>query len=73
MAYIVAEVFDDGRVEEGRDCIEDPDVHAVGDEEQYIAGVPAEVLDGLQVALLLALRPQLLRPVGRGRRLILEC
>lgn len=53
--HLVVEVLGDGVIEEGGDGVEDAHVDAVGDEQEPVAGVGAQVDDGLEVGLLVVL------------------
>ena len=48
-------MLDNGCIEEGGNGVEHSHVHAVGDQQENIARVGAEVLDGAKIGLLLIL------------------
>ena len=65
-------MFDNCCIEEGGNGVEHSNVHAVGDQEENIARVGTEVLDGANVGLLLIVLFHFLSSVGRSSGSVLE-
>ena len=69
---LVVKVRDDGGVEEGGDGIEDTNIHTIGEEEEDVARIEAEVLDRGQVRFLSTVLLYILSSAGRGGWLVSE-